>query len=67
MLPPVVSALIAFAATLFQSSASLLASVGCLPQSRREYACRSLHAVEGYTTPGLRLLRYTLEPFSVVG
>jgi hypothetical protein len=34
---------------------------------RHEYACRSLHAVEGDTTPGLRLFRCTLETFCVVG
>jgi hypothetical protein len=38
-----------------------LASIGCLPHSRREDACRSRHAVEGDTTPGLRLFQGTWE------
>jgi hypothetical protein len=51
---------------------TLLASVGCLPHSRHEDACRSRNAVEGDTTPGLRLFQYTLETsalktFSVMG
>jgi hypothetical protein len=37
------------------------ASVGCLPHSRHEDACRSRHAVEDCTTPGLRLFRCTGE------
>ena len=41
---------------------TLLASVGCLPHSRHEYARRSLNAVEGGTTPELRLCRCTSEP-----
>jgi hypothetical protein len=40
---------------------TLLASVGCLPHSRHEDACRSRNAVEGYTPPGLRLFQGTLE------
>jgi hypothetical protein len=46
---------------------TLLASVGCLPRSRHEDACRSRHAVEGYTTPGLRLFPCTLATFSMMG
>jgi len=38
---------------------TFLASVGCLPHSRDEHTFRSLHAAEGYTTPGLRLFRET--------
>jgi hypothetical protein len=38
---------------------TLLASGGCLPHSRHEDACRSRHAVEGDTTPGLRLFQGT--------
>jgi hypothetical protein len=38
---------------------TLLASVGCLPHSRHEDACRSRHAVEGDTPPGLRLFQGT--------
>src|SRR5262245_20458645 len=38
-----------------------LASVGCRPHSRAERTCRPPHAAEGYTTPGLRLCRETLE------
>jgi hypothetical protein len=44
---------------------TLLASVGCLPHSRHEDACRSRNAVEGYTTPGLRLFQGTSEPSQV--
>jgi hypothetical protein len=47
--------------------ATLLASVGCLPRSRHEDACRSLNAVEGCTTPGLRLFRCTVENFLSCG
>jgi hypothetical protein len=36
---------------------TLLASVGCRPQSRHEYAYRSRHAVEGGTPPERRLCR----------
>jgi hypothetical protein len=39
-----------------------LASVGCLPRSRHEDACRSRHAVEGDTTPGRHLFQGMLEP-----
>jgi hypothetical protein len=51
---------------------TLLASVGCLPHSRHEDACRSRNAVEGYTTPGLRLFQSTwetsqLNPFAAMG
>jgi hypothetical protein len=51
---------------------TLLASVGCLPHSRHEDACRSRNAVEGYTTPGLRLFQSTweisqLNTFAVMG
>jgi hypothetical protein len=42
---------------------TLLGSVGCLPLSRHEGLFQPLNAVEGYTTPGLRLFRWTLEPF----
>src|SRR5262245_3414093 len=38
---------------------TVLASVGCLPHARHEYACWSLHAIEGCTPPGLRLCRST--------
>ena len=38
------------------------ASVGCLPPSRDAYAWGSLHAVEGGTTPGLRLFPWMWEP-----
>jgi hypothetical protein len=38
---------------------TFLASVGCLPHSRDERTCRSPNAAEGYTTPGLRLCRWT--------
>jgi hypothetical protein len=41
------------------------ASGGCLPHSRHEDACRSRHAVEGYTTPGLRLFQGTSETSQV--
>ena len=40
---------------------TLLASVGCLPLSRHEGFLQPLNAVEGYTTPGLRLCRCTGE------
>ena len=43
------------------------ASVGCLPLSRDESARRSLHAVEGDTTPGRRLFRCTLATCSMMG
>jgi hypothetical protein len=51
---------------------ALLASVGCLPQSRHGDAYRALHAVEGDTTPGLRLFQGTSETsrlnrFAVIG
>jgi hypothetical protein len=51
---------------------TLLASVGCLPHSRHEDACRSRNAVEGYTTPGRRLFQGTwetsqLNTFAVMG
>ena len=42
---------------------TLLASVGCRPRSRHEDAYWSLNAVEGYTTPGLRLFLHTLATF----
>ena len=42
---------------------TILASVWCLPRSRHEYACWSLNAVEGYTTPELRLFPCTLATF----
>jgi hypothetical protein len=42
---------------------TLLASVGCRPRSRHEGLFQPLHAVEGYTTPGLRLFRCTLSTF----
>jgi hypothetical protein len=44
---------------------TFLASVGCLPHSRHEDACRSRNAVEGDTTPGLRLFQSTWEPSQV--
>ena len=46
---------------------TLLASVWCLPRSRHEDACWSLHAVEGDTTPELRLFPCTLATFSMMG
>src|SRR5215475_4858462 len=45
---------------------TLLASVGCLPQSRDERTLRPRNAVEGCTKPGLRLFRWTGEPGSTV-
>ena len=42
---------------------TVLGSVGCLPLSRHEGLFQPLNAVEGYTTPGPRLFRWTLEPF----
>src|SRR5215510_2927445 len=36
---------------------TLLASVGCLPRSRHEGVFQPLNAIEGYTKPGLRLIR----------
>src|SRR5262245_4958878 len=38
---------------------TFLASVGCLPRSRHEGVLQPLNAIEGDTTPGLRLLRCT--------
>jgi hypothetical protein len=46
---------------------TLLVSVWCLPRSRHEYACWSLNAVEGDTTPELRLFPCTLATFSMMG
>ena len=40
---------------------TFLASVGCLPHARDERTLRPPNAAEGYTTPGLRLCRETLE------
>jgi hypothetical protein len=50
----------------------LLASVGCLPQSRHGDVCRSLHAVAGDATLGLCLFQGTsdtsrLNRFAVMG
>jgi hypothetical protein len=42
---------------------TFLASVGCLPRSRHEGMFQPLHAIEGYTTPGLRLIRWTAKLF----
>ena len=42
---------------------TFLASVGCLPPARDEKTFRPRNAAEGDTTPGLRLFRWTLEPF----
>jgi hypothetical protein len=41
---------------------TFLASVGCLPRSRPEGFLPPLNAVEGYTTPGPRLCRWTSNP-----
>jgi hypothetical protein len=38
---------------------TFLASVGCLPRSRHAGVWQPLHAIEGATTPGLRLWRGT--------
>jgi hypothetical protein len=51
---------------------TLLASVGCLPHSRHEDACRSRHAVEGDSTPGRRRFQGTsatsqVHTFAVMG
>src|SRR5712691_7659287 len=43
---------------------TFLASVGCRHHARDARPCRPLHAAEGSTTPGLRLCRCTLEPWS---
>jgi hypothetical protein len=40
---------------------TLLASVGCLPRSRHEGLFQPLNAIEGYTKPGLRLIRWTAQ------
>jgi hypothetical protein len=40
---------------------TVLASVGCLPRSRHEGVLQPLHAIEGSTTPGLRLVRGTAQ------
>src|SRR5215813_4658933 len=37
---------------------TFLASVGCLPRSRHEGFLQPLNAIEGYTTPALRLCRW---------
>jgi hypothetical protein len=43
-----------------------LASGGCLPLSRDDNTRRSLHAVEGCTTPGRRRFRCTLATCSLM-
>ena len=43
---------------------TLLASVGCLPRSRHEGFLPPHNAVEGYTTPGLRLFRWRSKRFA---
>ena len=45
---------------------TFLASVGCLPHSRDENTWWPRNAVEGDTTPGLRLFQCTLATFCVM-